>query len=237
MKKDFSIIYIIPLVVTLLMGCGPSGSSFKINGSFESMKGGELYIYNLTDEYARLDTINVADGQFEYSGETTKDVVPYMLVFPNAVEQVIFVAAGQEILREGLVEEAGLVRDDVVEDGHGLAAVVHVARHVSQRGTEPRHPVPHDEQVGIPGTDGAGSTAVGERTSRIQESFGLYGYGFVVRCDILCLAREEEVRILPGEVEGLDIMMPAQFFEKVGVKLSYSPSVRVETGQYGYLQG
>jgi antitoxin component of MazEF toxin-antitoxin module len=100
MKKDFSIIYIIPLVVTLLMGCGPSGSSFKINGSFESMKGGELYIYNLTDEYARLDTINVADGQFEYSGETTKDVVPYMLVFPNAVEQVIFVAAGQEISYE-----------------------------------------------------------------------------------------------------------------------------------------
>jgi hypothetical protein len=65
----------------------------------------------------------------------------------------------------------------------------------------------------------------------------LYGYGLVVRCHILCLSREEKVGILSLEVEGFDIVMPAQFFKQVGVKLGDPSSVRVKARQYGYFQG
>ena len=59
------------------------------------------------------------------------------------------------------------------------------------------------------------------------------GYGLVVGCHILCLSREKQVGVLSLEVERLDIVMPAQFFKQVGVKLSDPSSVRVKTGQYG----
>lgn len=88
-----------PLVATLLCACGPSGSSFEIEGSFENMTGSELYIYNLSDKYACFDTITVANGEFLYRGECDR-VTPYLLVFPNAVEQVIFVAPGKSISYE-----------------------------------------------------------------------------------------------------------------------------------------
>ena len=88
-----------PLVATLLMGCGPSGSSFRIEGKFSDMTGGELYMYNLYNKDSRFDTITVNSGKFTYDGECN-EATPYMLVFPNAMEQVIFVAPGKEITYE-----------------------------------------------------------------------------------------------------------------------------------------
>ncbi len=91
--------YIMPLVATLLMGCGPGGSSFSIEGKFSDMAGGELYMYNLYNKDSRFDTITVNSGKFSYEGECN-EATPYMLVFPNAMEQVIFVAPGKEITYE-----------------------------------------------------------------------------------------------------------------------------------------
>ena len=88
-----------PLVATLLMGCGPSGSSFRIEGKFSDMTGGELYMYNLYNKDSRFDTITVNSGKFTYDGECN-EATPYMLVFHNAMEQVIFVAPGKEITYE-----------------------------------------------------------------------------------------------------------------------------------------
>lgn len=99
MTKIKSLMYIMPLVATLLMGCGPGGSSFSIEGKFSDMAGGELYMYNLYNKDSRFDTITVNAGKFSYEGECN-EATPYMLVFPNAMEQVIFVAPGKEITYE-----------------------------------------------------------------------------------------------------------------------------------------
>ncbi len=82
------------LLLLLISSCGPEGNKFKIEGKFRDMKEGELYIYNLSDRHARFDTLKVKGGSFVYQGEA-EGPSPYMLVFPNAVEQVIFVDAGK----------------------------------------------------------------------------------------------------------------------------------------------
>ena len=71
---------------------------------------------------------------------------------------------------------------------------------------------------------------------RIQQRLTFHRHGLIVCGHRLCLSREEEFRILPAEVEGFDNMAFAQFFVKACVKLRYTSSVRIETGQYGYLQ-
>ena len=60
------------------------------------MKAGELYLYNPNSIDGRIDTLTVKDGVFSYEGEI-EDTVPYVLLFPNAVEHVIFVSPGKTI--------------------------------------------------------------------------------------------------------------------------------------------
>jgi len=88
---------LLPLLATfLLQGCGPSGNSFTIQGEFTGMKAGELYLFNPTNPEGKVDTLTIADHKFQYSGETT-DTLPYVLLFPNAVEHVIFVCPAAAI--------------------------------------------------------------------------------------------------------------------------------------------
>lgn len=84
------------LLTVLLAACGPSGNHFRIDGKFRDMKQGELYIYNLDGDQSRFDTLQVKDGRFVYAGATDLPTA-YILVFPNAVEQVIFVGGGQTL--------------------------------------------------------------------------------------------------------------------------------------------
>ena len=79
-----------------LASCGPKGNSFRIRGNFRDMQTGELYIYNQDGDHARLDTLTVQEGRFQYKGEADEST-PYILVFPNGVEQVIFVKAGDDL--------------------------------------------------------------------------------------------------------------------------------------------
>ena len=89
--------YLFLLFLTaLIAACGPSGNHFKIEGRFSDMQEGELYIYNMSSTNARFDTLRVKGGTFVYQG-TADEPTPYMLVFPNAVEQVIFVDAGKTL--------------------------------------------------------------------------------------------------------------------------------------------
>lgn len=88
----------------LLMSCGPSGTSFRIEGKFRDMEGGELYIYNLSDNNARLDTLQVKNGKFIYRGQA-EETTPYILVFPNGVEQVIFVSPASDLKYEATAND------------------------------------------------------------------------------------------------------------------------------------
>lgn len=97
--------YIIFAVCLLaLAACGPDGSKFRLSGSFRDMQEGELYIYNVDDDEARFDTIAVKDGRFLYKGQA-KAVTPYMLVFPNGVEQVVFVGPGADLTYEATAND------------------------------------------------------------------------------------------------------------------------------------
>lgn len=60
------------------------------------MNTGELYIYNSVGEETCFDTITIHDGEFSYKGTATV-MTPFILVFPNGVEQVIFANGGDEI--------------------------------------------------------------------------------------------------------------------------------------------
>ncbi len=84
------------MTTLLLLGCGHSGNEFTIEGEFAGMKNGELFIFPPTDLNATIDTLKIKDGRFEYSGETY-DTIPYIILFPNAVEQVVFVAPGKTV--------------------------------------------------------------------------------------------------------------------------------------------
>lgn len=98
--KNFLYIFIL----FLLASCGPGGNSFRIRGSFRDMQAGELYIYNLNGDLARLDTINIQEGKFRYRGETD-EVTPYILLFPNGVEQVIFAGPGEDLEYEATAND------------------------------------------------------------------------------------------------------------------------------------
>ena len=61
------------------------------------MQGGEIYIYNTSVDNARFDTLRIdEEGKFYYGG-STEEVTPYIIVFPNALEQVVFIGPGEEI--------------------------------------------------------------------------------------------------------------------------------------------
>lgn len=97
--------YISALVLlAAFFSCGPSENEFKIEGKFKDMQDGELYIYNLTDAHARFDTLKVKGGSFVYSGKADGPT-PYMLVFQNAMEQVIFVDGGKILKYEASVND------------------------------------------------------------------------------------------------------------------------------------
>lgn len=65
------------------------------------MSTGEIYIYNTSNDYARFDTLRLEDGKFYYGG-VIDEVTPYTIVFPNALEQVIFIGPGEEIEYEAV---------------------------------------------------------------------------------------------------------------------------------------
>lgn len=104
-KRHLHILYIYLVAMGLLVSsCGLSGSSFRIKGTFHDMQAGELYIYNLSDDNARLDTLVIQDGRFMYRGQA-EEATPYILVFPNGMEQVIFVGLGTDLKYEATAND------------------------------------------------------------------------------------------------------------------------------------
>lgn len=97
-------LYSLLLLCAVLASCGPSGNSFRIKGKFQDMQAGELYIYNLSADNARLDTLTVRDGAFIYKGSVSQ-TTPFILVFPNGTEQVIFAGKGEDLSYEATAND------------------------------------------------------------------------------------------------------------------------------------
>lgn len=96
MNKKLTNIFLSLAALLFLVGCGPRGNSFRLIGNIQGMQSGEIYIYNSSIDGARLDTLRVEDGQFHYGGNV-EETTPYTIVFPNALEQVVFFGPGEEI--------------------------------------------------------------------------------------------------------------------------------------------
>lgn len=80
----------------ILVGCGSDGNAFTIEGEFTGMKFAELFIYNPYDPTGTFDTIKVQEGKFVYRG-VAETPASYVLLFPNAMEHIIFVGPQTEI--------------------------------------------------------------------------------------------------------------------------------------------
>ena len=105
--KRHTHIYIISAIatlVTLLAACGPQGNDFRLEGSFRDMQAGELYVYNLEGRDAKFDTLTIQEGRFLYKGQVTT-TTPFILLFPNGVEQVIFVSPGADLAYEATAND------------------------------------------------------------------------------------------------------------------------------------
>lgn len=97
MNLNRKILFILPLATLLtLLGCGPSGNTFRLKGSISGMESGEIYIYNNSVEEQYYDTLRVENGKFFYS-KAVDEVTPFIIVYPNAIEQVVFIGPGDEI--------------------------------------------------------------------------------------------------------------------------------------------
>lgn len=79
-----------------ITSCGPSGNNFELEGTFEDMPVGVLYVYNTAEDMPKLDTLQITDGKFRYKGAVS-EVTPFYLVFPNALEQVVFAGPGDAL--------------------------------------------------------------------------------------------------------------------------------------------
>lgn len=95
-KRHLHILYIYAAIMLALTSCGQDGNAFRIRGSFSDMQAGQLYIYNLSGDEARIDTLTLQAGRFLYRGQASR-VKPCILVLPNGMEQVIFVGPGEDL--------------------------------------------------------------------------------------------------------------------------------------------
>lgn len=85
-----------PILALLFMSCANEGPEFVIKGEFDGLKESELLIYNHDSGHETIDTVSVKDGEFAYGG-STKELTTFYLVFPNGMEQVIFVNGGDKL--------------------------------------------------------------------------------------------------------------------------------------------
>lgn len=91
-------------MLSILMACGPSGDDFRIRGEIRGMEQSELYLYSLEGSEPRVDTIRVNEGRFVYAGHA-HEATPFTLVFPNAVEQVIYASGGSDLTYEAVASD------------------------------------------------------------------------------------------------------------------------------------
>lgn len=80
----------------LLCSCGVGGDRFAMKGKFQNLNQGEFYVYGLDGTKAKIDTIRVERGQFNYE-TACEEPTTLMLVFPNFTEQPIFAQPGGSV--------------------------------------------------------------------------------------------------------------------------------------------
>lgn len=103
MQKTVRFISLLSFVL-LLLSCSPKAPKFRLTGYIDNMKTGKLYIYNEDDINASFDTIYIESSHFSYDG-VSDGMTRFYIVFPNAVEQVIFAEGGKKLHYEASLND------------------------------------------------------------------------------------------------------------------------------------
>lgn len=119
-----------PILALLLAACGNDGPAFTIKGEFDGLKESELLIYNTAGGHETVDTVAVKNSEFTYRG-STDELTSYYLVFPNGMEQVIFVNGGDELAYSA---KANDLRNYVVEGNEENEEVAAFHKEVNKLG-------------------------------------------------------------------------------------------------------
>ena len=86
--------FLLPLSSFLfLSSCGAESGTFRMKGSFKGFNQGELYVYSIDGGIRKMDTIQVAHGEFTYQ-IPLDTAATFVLVFPNFSEIPVFGASG-----------------------------------------------------------------------------------------------------------------------------------------------
>lgn len=87
-------------ILFTLLSCGNADNQFKLTGQLDHLEQGEFYIYSDDGGTRGVDTINVRNGEFEYT-VTCESPATYYLLYPNLSEQVIFATPGSHAKLQG----------------------------------------------------------------------------------------------------------------------------------------
>ena len=79
----------------LLVSCGPSGNSFRIEGRLRHMNQGEFLVYSPDGGINGIDTIKVREGRFAYE-TMLRDKATFVIIFPNFSELAVFGEPGKK---------------------------------------------------------------------------------------------------------------------------------------------
>lgn len=80
----------------LVWSCEVGGDRFKMKGRFQNLNQGDFFVYSIDGGNARIDTIHVNKGRFNYE-VVCESPTTLMLVFPNFSEQPIFAEPGESV--------------------------------------------------------------------------------------------------------------------------------------------
>ena len=84
----------------LLLSCGNSGGTFRLEGRLRNMNQGEFWVYSPDGGMNGIDTITVRSGRFSYELQLDDDAT-LVIIFPNYSEQPVFASPGKSVNIKG----------------------------------------------------------------------------------------------------------------------------------------
>ena len=100
MRNTFLRLLILLISAVCLLSSCTNDSIIHIEGKFKGLKQGQFYAYSYSPEWDAFDTIQVTNGKFSFSKETS-DTTIIILQYPNFMETMVVGIPGKTINLKG----------------------------------------------------------------------------------------------------------------------------------------